>query len=132
EKSLEALDGVKNVSVSRKWMRDIQIMISEWKTVAYIEENGQYSLLLENGETFLAGMMYPEAEAPVLNNLSNTDIRKQLTSQLLKMDNEVYRLISEIIFDGTDSDSDRITVFMDDGYEVRAVISSFAEKMAYY
>ena len=25
-----------------------------------------------------------------------------------------------------------LTVFMDDGYEVRAMISTFAEKMAYY
>jgi cell division protein FtsQ len=132
EKSLKALDGVKNVSVSRKWMREIRITISEWETVAYIEENGQYSLLLENGEAFPAGMLHPEAEAPVLNNLSNADIQKQLTAQLLKMDDDVYRLISEIIFDGTNSDSDTITVFMDDGYEVHAVISSFAEKMAYY
>ena len=30
----------------RKWMRDVEITISEWETIAYIEEEGQYSLLI--------------------------------------------------------------------------------------
>ena len=71
EESLEKIDGVQKVSVSRKWFRDIEIAITEWKTVAYIEDGGQYSLLLENGETFPTGMLLPEAEAPVLNNFKN-------------------------------------------------------------
>ena len=32
----------------------LKLTITEWKTVAYIEDEGQYSLLLENGETFPA------------------------------------------------------------------------------
>ena len=55
-----------------------------------------------------------------------------MTAQLLKMDEDVYHLISEIIFAGDEKDSDSITVYMDDGFEVRAFISTFAEKMAYY
>lgn len=132
EKSLEELDGVKHVTVSRKWMRDVQITVSEWKTVAYMEEAGQYNLLLENGEAFPAGVLNLEVEAPVLNNFADQKMQKRLTTQLLQMDDEVYRLISEIVFVGTDSRSDNITVYMDDGFEVRSVISDFAEKMAYY
>ena len=52
EESLEKIEGVHKVSVSRKWFRDIEIAITEWKTIAYIEDGGQYSLLLESGETF--------------------------------------------------------------------------------
>ena len=40
----------------------------------------------------------PEVKAPVLNRVSqNPDIRKRMTAQLLKMDKDVYHLISEII-----------------------------------
>ena len=53
---------MKNVSVSRKWLNDVEITISEWETIAYIEDEGQYSLLLENGEMFSAEMLLPEAE----------------------------------------------------------------------
>ena len=37
-------------------------------------------------------------------------------------------LISEIIYKGTEEDSDNITVYMDDGFEVRAVISSLLKR----
>ncbi|MBE1553555.1 cell division protein FtsQ/DivIB [Sporosarcina limicola] len=130
--ALEKIDGVQGVTVSRKWLRDIEIIISEWKTVAYIEEDGQYSLLLENGETLPAGMLLPEAEAPVLNNIKDLGIQKRLIAQLLKMDENIYQIISEIIYEGTEVDPDRLTVYMDDGNEVRAVISTFAESMVYY
>ncbi len=132
EKSLEKIEGVQKVSVSRKWFRDIEIAITEWKTVAYLEDGGQYSLLLESGETFPTGLLLPEAESPVLNNFKNPVTRKRITAQLLKMDDNVYHLISEIIVVGDEEDSDSITVYMDDGFEVRAFISTFAEKMAYY
>lgn len=132
EASMEKIEGVQKVSVSRVWFRNIEIVINEWKTVAYLEDGGQYSLLLESGETFPTGMLLPEAESPVLNNFKNPDTRKRMTAQLLKMDDTVYHLISEIIVTGDEKDSDSITVYMDDGFEVRAFISTFAEKMAYY
>src|SRR4051794_2450462 len=46
EETLSAIDGVQQADVSRKWFRNIEIIITEWEPVAYIEENGQYSLLL--------------------------------------------------------------------------------------
>ncbi len=47
-------------------MRDVQITVSEWETIAYIEEEGTYSFLLENGEVFASGIRHPEVKAPVL------------------------------------------------------------------
>lgn len=132
EKSLQTLDEVKSADVSRKWMHDVQIKISEWQTIAYIEEKDQYNHLLENGEVFPADLHYPEMEAPVLNNFSDADMRKKLTTQLLQLEDEVYRLLSEIVFMGTKSGPDNIKVYMDDGFEVRVAISDFSEKMSYY
>jgi cell division protein FtsQ len=132
EKLIGKIEGVHNVSVSRKWFRDVEIAITEWKTIAYIEDGGQYSLLLESGETFPNTLLLPEAESPVLNNFKTTKLRKRMTTQLLKMDQDVFHSISEIIFEGDEKDTDSITVYMDDGFEVRAFISTFAEKMSYY
>lgn len=132
EETLTTIDGVKKVAVSRKWLRNIKIVITEWDTVAYLEEGGQYSLLLENGETFPTGVLLPEAEAPILNNFTNADTLKRISTQLLKMDDDVYQLVSEIIFDEAAEDEDSITVYMDDGFEVRAIIPTLAEKMDFY
>ena len=52
EKILANLETVKNVSVSRKWLNGIDIKITEWDTVGYIEKDGQFSLLLEDGGYF--------------------------------------------------------------------------------
>lgn len=132
EETLAAVSGVEHVVVSRKWLRNIEIVISEWETVAYIEEAGQYSLLLENGETFPTGLLPLEVEAPILNNFGNEDSLKRISDQLLKMEADVYQLVSEIILEEIEDDADSITVYMDDGFEVRAIISTFAEKMEFY
>jgi len=131
-KMLTAIESVKDVSISRKWMRDVEIEISEWDTIAYIEERGQYSLLLESGKIFTPESLFLEDEAPILNGFNNEKNRKRITTQLKKMDKDVYPLISEIISKGTKEEPDRIMVYMDDGFEVRALISTFAEKMEYY
>lgn len=130
EEELLKLKGVSSVAVTRKWMRDIDISIDEWKTVAYMESGGEYGLLLENGSVFPSDGNYPNV--PILNHVDNPDLRKKLTNQLLKMDKNVLQLISEIIYTGTEDNPDKIVAYMDDGYEVHAILQSFAEKMDYY
>ncbi|MFD1204064.1 cell division protein FtsQ/DivIB [Sporosarcina contaminans] len=130
EEKLSAIAGVDEVKVTRKWMRDVEINISEWKMVAYIEDGDDFGLLLENGEMFPDSIQNPNV--PILNKVDDEEVRKRITSQLLKMDAEVFQLISEIIYTGSEDDADTITAYMDDGYEVHAVIPTFAEKMAYY
>ncbi|MCM3637956.1 FtsQ-type POTRA domain-containing protein [Sporosarcina luteola] len=130
EEELLKLEGVSSVAVTRKWMRDIDISIEEWKTVAYMESAGEYSLLLENGALFEGDGNYPNV--PILNHVDNPELRKRLTNQLLKMDKNVLQLISEIIYTGTEENPDTIIAYMDDGYEVHAILQTFAEKMDYY
>ena len=50
----------------------------------------------------------------------------------MDMEKDVYHLISEIILRDDAEHGTDLTVYMDDGYEVRAIISTFAEQMAYY
>lgn len=132
ETILGKIEGVKDVTISRKWIRDIEINISEWETIAYIENRGQYSMLLKNGELFTSELQFLDDEAPILNGFSEDKDRKRMAAQLTKMDADVYPIISEIILKDPKADTDRITVYMDDGFEVRAIISTFAEKMEYY
>ncbi|BAQ10430.1 cell-division initiation protein [Bacillus sp. OxB-1] len=131
EQAVSRMDGVRKVEVSRKWLRDAEIAVVEWKPVAYLFDGTQYELLLENGDLFKEGVKM-ETEAPILNNFDDAAIREEMTGQLLQVDSDVYDAISEIIYEGTEDDSDRLRVYMNDGYEVRAVISSFADKMNYY
>ncbi|WP_172369769.1 cell division protein FtsQ/DivIB [Sporosarcina jiandibaonis] len=132
EEVLENLETVKNASISRKWIHDIEIKITEWDTVGYIEKDGQFSLLLEDGEIFSTDELKPSDKAPILNGFDDAKSRKRMTNQLLKLEKNVYQLISEIILNEKGHGSTDLTVYMYDGYEVRAMISTFAEKMSYY
>ncbi|QUW21798.1 FtsQ-type POTRA domain-containing protein [Sporosarcina sp. Marseille-Q4063] len=132
EEVLANLETVKKVSVSRKWLNDIDIKITEWDTVGYIEKDGQYSYLLEDGETFSSDELKPSNQAPILIGFDNSGSRKKVTKQLLELEKDVYRLISEIILNEEGHGSTDLTVYTENGYEVRAMISTFAEKMAYY
>ena len=132
ENSLLEHDVVKDVSITRKWPNHIEINVSEWGTIAYIEDKGNYNLLMENGELFPSEMLSPESDVPVLNGFDNPEIRKQMSVQLMKLESDVYYLISEILFTGTEEDMESLTIYMDDGYEVRAIIPTFSQKMDYY
>lgn len=132
EKSLKEIDVVKDASVTRKWLRDVEIKITEWDTIAYIEDQGHYNLLLESGDIFIAGQVIPEEKAPVLIGFSKVENRMKMTAQLIDIKKDVYHLISEIILKEDEKGATDLIVYMDDGYEVRAIISTFAEQMAYY
>lgn len=129
---LQELEGIQEVEVSRKWFRDVEFTVVEWRPIAYIEEDGRFGLLLENGEVFTPEQLTPEEDAPILNGFSDDKIQSRLTAELKKMENNIYQLISEVVYTGTKAEPNHITVFMDDGYEVKVLIPSFAEKMAYY
>ena len=81
---------------------------------------------------FSTELVSPDAEIPVLNGFDNPEVREQMSVELMKLESNVYQLISEIIFSGDDEDLESLTVYMDDGFEVRAVIPTFSERMEYY
>lgn len=129
-KRLRAVEGVKEASIVRKWFRDVDITIQEWKPIAWIDRKGQYDLILEDGEVFSpdAG---PSVDIPIVNGFEDEDVRKLLASQLVELDESVYQLVSEIK-EPDDSDGDHVILYMDDGYEVHAVLGSLADKLSYY
>lgn len=132
KKQLKEVEGVQQVDVSRAWFRDVIIKIEEWRAIAYLEKDHQYALLLENGEVFKPKKLLLEEDAPIVNGFTNQETQSRIIEQLQKMENNVYQLISEIIYTGTKANPDSITVYMDDGYEIKALLSTFADKMIYY
>ncbi|MHA6258618.1 cell division protein FtsQ/DivIB [Sporosarcina sp. CAU 1771] len=132
EELISRIDVVKEASISRKWPNLLDISVEEWDSIAYIEERETYSLLLENGELFQSEILSPEADVPILTGFTIPEVRKQMSIQLTKMDQNVFHLISQVKFTGTEENDENVTVYMDDGYEVRAIIPTFSKKMDYY
>ena len=123
---------VEDVTVKRKWLQKVMIEVKELKKVAYLAENGSYYPLLENGKRFEQADDNIPIDAPVFMGITDEKKIHKLVKQLALLKPEVLALISQINSNESETNPNAIRLFMNDGYEVRAVISTLAEKLNYY
>lgn len=132
EKKLMAGNEVNEAKVKRVWINEVSISVKEWDRLAFIEKDGEYLHLLENGTTFPQKKNDIVLDAPILSGFSDKKILKRMTKELKDMPNDILPLISQIRYTPNDQDQFSLQIFMNDGNEVRALIPSLSEKMTYY
>lgn len=123
---------VKDVQVKRKWLSTVEIKIEEWQKVAYIAIDNEFYPMLENGEMFEQASTLEPIDAPLFLEFEDEQLRKKLLKELAKLDPTVLALISQINASPSSADPYSITLYMNDGYEVRAEITSLADKLKFY
>ena len=131
-KQLEELEWVKSAEVGRKWLGTVVIEVEEWQKVAYLAQDHAFHPMLENGVLFKEADEKSPIDAPIFHEFEDEGLRKRLLKELAKLNPEVVALISQINATSSSADPYAITLFMNDGYEVRAEITSLAEKLNYY
>lgn len=130
--NMQGLTGVQTVTVSRKWLRNVEISVKEAKPIAYVQEDEGLQLLLSSGEVFDHQSMAIEQSAPILSHFESDQVLQKMATVLQEIDESVMQLISEVSYTGTKEEPESITLYMDDGYEVLALLSTVAEKIDYY
>ena len=123
---------VEGVKVKRKWLTTVQIEVDEWDKVGYISLDNEFYPMLENGEVFKEASSLEPIDAPLFLEFEDEKLRKRLLVELSKLDTTVLSLISQINSTPSSSDPYAITLYMNDGYEVRAEVTTLAEKLNYY
>lgn len=130
---VKKLTKVKSAQVSYKFPNEIIIQIEELKTIAYILAEGKFYPLLEDGTVFKdEEISQLDADRLVLFNFEDGQALKDLVAELNKLPDEIINAISEIHHLPTEINRHHLTLFMNDGFEVRATIRDFAEKMVHY
>ncbi|MEO4053616.1 FtsQ-type POTRA domain-containing protein [Solibacillus sp. CAU 1738] len=132
EAALMENNWVKSATVERKLLTKVIIQIEEWQKVAYISKDNHFYPMLENGVILEEQSELLPLDAPIFLSFEDEDLRKRLLKELVKLDKEVLALISQINATPTSTDPFAITLFMNDGYEVRAEITTLASKLNYY
>ncbi|KZE38234.1 hypothetical protein AV656_04740 [Bhargavaea cecembensis] len=127
EQLITGLGGVEGAEVIRTDFRDVVIRVDEFETAALIQGKSGFHPVLADGSVFgeVSDMPPP---APILAGFDEDEQMKKMVAELGKLPSSITSLISELKHTGDGS----ITAFMTDGYEVRGIISGFAEKMEYY
>ncbi|RHW39735.1 cell division protein DivIB [Lysinibacillus yapensis] len=123
---------IKDVQVKRKWLTTVQIEVDEWETVAYLSLDQKLYPLLANGDVFKESSKLKPIDAPLFLNFEDEKVRRRLLKELGKLDKNVLSMISQINSTPSNSNPFSITLFMNDGYEVRAEVTSLADKLNYY
>lgn len=123
---------LQDVTVKRTGLTSVTIEVTEWKKAAYIQSEKGFDLVLENGTVYHSTQKMAPVDAPVLNSFENPKALNRMVKELAKLKGEVLSMISQIESVPSKADPYRIRLFMNDGFEIRAVIPSFAEKMNYY
>jgi cell division protein FtsQ len=126
------LSQVKTAEVTLRGMNDVTIHVTEHETIAYVYSNGSYYNVLENGTVADTELKVPIGNNPIITSFEMNQNLEDLLEQYMQLTDSVQNSISEIKYTGTEENPYAITVYMNDGNEVKAILPSFAEKILYY
>lgn len=133
KKNIQQLEEVADVNVERFLPSTVHITIVERERIAYVEKNGRYLPVLENGVILTEqSVRNIDAEAPVLHGFSDDSLLQTFTQELSKLGDGVVNRISEVNMSEELAERDEVHLYMTDGIEVISTISSFSEHMATY
>ena len=130
---LQKMNVIKKAEVKIKWPNTVILEIKEHNKIAYMESDKFYYPVMENGKV-LKDRQVAEipVNAPILFKFKEDSILKEMVSALEKLPDEVQNAISEIHYTPKETDEYRISLFMNDGFEVNATLRTFSEKMIHY
>ncbi len=131
ERQLLKMPTVKAVEVSRSWNRIVSLKIQEKMPVAYIETEGLFQLMLEDGTELPYVHNQMTRKIPIISRFETLEQKQQIAAQLLQIEDAVFELISEIIIAPTDYEL-KVRLYMDDGNEVHTLMNNLAERLTYY
>ncbi|ASN05849.1 cell division protein FtsQ/DivIB [Virgibacillus necropolis] len=131
-----AFDGnpiIDSVEVNRKLPWTVEIAIQEFKRVGYIKKESFFYPILGNGKVLSKLKRETiSGDAPLLINFDDESTLNQMTTELMKLPQNIRSMISEIHWKPQDDNKNKIVLYMSDGYMVDGTIRNFAEKMKVY
>ncbi|PLR97374.1 cell division protein FtsQ/DivIB [Bacillus sp. T33-2] len=132
-KKLKQLPEIKTARIKVKFPNTIVIHIEEHGRIAYVSKGTNFYPVLESGAVLEKRQMAElPVNAPLLVGFNEGEPLDEMIAALKTIPDEVVNSISEIQYKPSKTDAYRITLFMNDGYEVNASLRSFAEKMVHY
>jgi len=113
-------------------LNHVTIKVHEIRLAGYLNRANTYRPVLENGKIMPARYSQPSGTYPIYASFKSGSRLQQMIAQYAKLPAAVKHNISEIKSVPTKANPERVHLYMNDGNEVYATISTFASKMTYY
>ena len=124
---------VESANIKKKLPRTVQINIDEYDMVGYVKENDYFLPVLENGEKLSEiKSKTMSGKAPLILDFTEEIYLEKISEELNELPDNIRKLISEIHWNPSDDNKNKILLYMNDGYTVDGTIRNFAEKMKVY
>ena len=130
--NVESHKEIKSVDVNRNFPNTVQIQVEEAERIGYVQTNGEFSAILENGTKLEATSSLPGGDAPILAGFSKQTYLEEMSKELKELPQSVTNLISEIHWEPKEDNPYQIRLYMNDGFQVLASIRNFSNKMTIY
>jgi cell division protein FtsQ len=130
---LEKLPEIETAEVAVRLPSSVNIKLNEYKKLAYLSRGNKFFPVLENGDILAVGQTDDiPVNAPILFGFEEGESLDEMIASLETLSVEIVGTISEIHYNPSETDRYRILLFMNNGFEVNATLTSFSEKMALY
>lgn len=126
------LPQVKSMKLEFDGLNSYELVVSEYKTVAYLEKENEYFNILENGKIANESRKVSIGNPPIFIKFKEGKALNKMIEQYQLLNENIHNSISEVEYTPSKTDEYLITLYMNDGNQVVASITSFAEKMIYY
>ncbi|VDG24462.1 cell division protein FtsQ/DivIB [Lactiplantibacillus mudanjiangensis] len=113
-------------------LNQIKIQVHEIRIAGYLSTGNTYRRVLENGKIMTTTVAQPSGTYPMYAGFKSGQRLQTMIHQYAKLPAAVKHNISEIKFTPTNANPERVHLYMNDGNEVYATITTFASKMSYY
>lgn len=124
---------IEEAVVNRTFFSTVEIEVKEYDRVGYAVKEGVYYPILSNGVLLKNnGMKSAGGDAPILLEFEENEYLISMAKELHSLPASISSLISEIIWQPTEKNPYKITLFMNDGYQVEGTIRRFSTNMETY
>lgn len=132
-KEIEDCPMIESVKVKRSLPWTVNISLKEFGLVGFIKEEDYYIPVIEDGNVIKERLAEKiSGEAPLLINFSEKDHLEKMAIELNKLPKSISNLISEIYWQPTEENQNKILLYMNDGYVVSSTMRGFSDKMSVY
>jgi cell division protein FtsQ len=131
---LTSLIEISEAKVEQIFPNTVTIIVKEFTRVAYLVADGKYYPIIESGKILdeePSINRFP-TDAPLLIGWSTAEELAEMAAELSNLPESLIHRISEIYFTPTQEDPLRITLYMNDGFQVSSTIRHFSKKISAY
>lgn len=127
----QKLPSIKSISFGTHNMRDLTIKVSEHPTLGFINKNGGYYRIINNGKVINQKMSSPIGNYPTYSGFSASRLKK-MSNIYAELPSNVKTNVSEFYNAPTKLNPYRIKIDMNDGNKVIADMRTVRTKLKYY